>query len=408
MPDGIDKLAVRAMASASLIMLMNLMPLTTQAASHTKIEEQKMQKEAAASSAITVKEFGRLDSGEQVDVYTLKNSAGVTAKVMTYGATLTELHVPDRKGQSANVVLGFDNLDDFTKKSPYFGATVGRFANRIAGARFSLDGIEYKLAANNGPNTLHGGLKGLDKKVWQATPVEGPDGPAVKFTYESPDMEEGFPGNLKLEVTYTLTSRSVAATSEKGPRSDLIISYKASTDKATPINLTNHAYFNLDGAGNGDILNHELTINADTYTPVNDDLIPTGEIVPVKGTVMDFTSPHRIGERIAQVKGGYDHNYVVRPGKSENALVLAAIARGPKSGRTLEVWTTEPGVQFYSGNFLDGTAVGIAGPYKKHYGFTLETQHFPDSIHHDNFPDVVLKPGETYTQTTIYAFPHSP
>lgn len=393
LPVGLALLAVLAVSA-----------FPVQAASQWNSEEEKMQKKTATSAIakVTMQEFGQLESGEKVDVYTLENAAGVTARLMTYGATLTELHVPDAQGEIANVVLGFDNLTDFKSKSPYFGATVGRFANRIAGARFSLDGIEYKLVANNGPNTLHGGVRAIDKRVWQATPIEGPDGTSVKFTYTSPDMEEGFPGNLKLEVTYTLSNGSGEGLKTG---SQLKIFYKATTDRATPINLTNHAYFNLDGAGNGDILEHELQINADRYTPVDDDLIPTGELAPVKDTAMDFTSPQKIGARIAQVKGGYDHNYVLRSDKDQDGMALAAVCRGPGSGRTLKVLTTEPGVQFYSGNFLDGSAVGIGGAYKKHYGFTLETQHFPDSVHHDNFPDVILRPGQTYTQTTIYSFP---
>jgi aldose 1-epimerase len=350
----------------------------------------------APERGVKVSEFGKTPDGRPVELYTLTNGR-VTAKVMTYGAIVTELHAPDRSGKPADVVLGFDDLNGYLKGHPYFGATIGRVANRIAGGRFTLEGKEYTLAKNNGPNTLHGGLKGFDKVVWKAeVPPQAPkQAPAVSFTYQSQDGEEGFPGNLSARVTFTLTDDD-----------ELRIDYAATADQATPVNLTNHSYFNLAGPGSGPILGHELMLVADQYTPVDDTLIPTGKIEPVKGTPLDFTSPTTIGARIDRLKGepgGYDHNFVLRGGGK--TLSLAARVHEPKSGRVLEVFTTEPGVQFYSGNFLDGKLTGKGGVvYRKHQGFCLEAQHFPDSVHHDNFPDTILKPGQTYAQTTIYKF----
>jgi aldose 1-epimerase len=339
-------------------------------------------------------DFGNTPDGTPVELYTLKNGK-MTAKVMTYGAILTELHVPDRNGKIADVVLGFDTLAGYLAGHPYFGATTGRVANRIAGGKFTLDGKEYILAVNNGPNSLHGGLKAFDKKVWKAEAVSGPSGPAVKFSYTSPDGEEGYPGNLAVTVTYTVTADN-----------ELKIDYTATTDKATPLNLTNHSYFNLGSPASGDILNHELTLEADQYTPSDDTLIPTGQLAPVKGTPLDFTAPKAIGSRFAELTGeprGYDHNYVLRG--ERKTPTLGARVYDPDSGRVLEMFTTEPGVQFYTANFLDGSLKGKGGVvYKKHQGFCLEAQHFPDSIHHPNFPSTVLKPGETYSQTTIYKF----
>jgi aldose 1-epimerase len=337
--------------------------------------------------------YGQLPDGTQIELYTLTNSKGVVAKIITYGALLTELHVPDRNGQLGDIVLGFDNLDQYLKGHPYFGATIGRVANRIAQGKFTLDGQPYTLATNNGPNHLHGGLKGFDKVVWKAEPIQSSDWAAVKFTYTSSDGEEGYPGNLNVTVIYTLTDLN-----------ELRINYSATTDKATPVNLTNHSYFNL--AGEGDILGHELMLAADRYTPVDDTLIPTGELAPVKGTVMDFTSPMAIGSRIGKLTNqpsGYDHNYCLTAGGK--GLALAARVYEPKSGRVMEILTTEPGIQFYTGNFLDGTLTGKRGiVYKKHYGFCLETDHFPDSINRPNFPPVVLRPGQTYRQTTVHRF----
>ncbi len=332
--------------------------------------------------------FGTTKDGEAVEQVTLRNAdADIEARIITYGATLTAVEVPDKAGKKANVVLGFDNLGDYESKSPYFGATVGRCANRIADAKFVLDGKTYVLDANNGPNTLHGGLKGFDKRVWKI--IELTDG-AVTFALESKDMEEGFPGNLSVTVKYALNAKQ-----------ELKITYAAETDKATPVNLTNHAYFNLAGAGNGNILDHRLIMHCERYTPVNATLIPTGEIAPVAGTAFDFTDWHKIGERI-EAAGGYDHNFVIN--RKADGLVSAAEAQDSASGRSLEILTTEPGVQFYSGNFLDGTISGTGGIYKKHFGFTFEAQHYPDSVHQPEFPSIILRPGQKYSQVTVYKF----
>ncbi len=339
-------------------------------------------------------DFGKTPDGTPVELYVLSNGR-IRAKITTYGGIITELHVPDRQGKSADVVLGFDSLDGYLTRSPHFGAITGRVANRIAGASFTLDGHEYKLAANNGPNTLHGGKKGFDKVVWKAEDVSGPAGPAVKLTHLSPDGDEGFPGNLSVAVTYTLT-----------PDDALRIDYSATTDKATPVNLTNHSYFNLAGHGSGTILDHELTIAADEYTPSDDGFIPDGRLAPVRGTPLDFTTATAIGSRFDQIHkapGGYDDNFVIRP--DARAPAFAVRVRDPKSGRVLEMATTEPAVQFYTGNFLDGTIRGKEGAvYVKNAGFCFEAQHFPDSLHHPNFPSIILRPGETYTQTTLYRF----
>ncbi len=334
--------------------------------------------------------FGKLPDGTAVDLYTLENANGVVAKVTNYGTIVSELHVPDRDGKSGDVVLGFDNLEQYLKGHPCFGCTVGRVANRIAKGRFTLDGKTYTLAVNNGPNHLHGGLEGFDKKVWQAEPQSGA---AVKFTYTSPDGEEGYPGTLAAAVTMTLTDAN-----------ELRLDYCATTDKPTPVNLTNHSYFNL--AGHGDALRHELMIAADYYTPSDSASIPTGEIKSVKGTPMDFTRPQAIGSRFAQLHNvpvGYDNNYVLDGGGK--GLSLAARAYDPESGRVLEVYTTEPGVQLYTANFLDGSLTGKGGVvYQQHAAFCLETQHFPDSVNKPGFPSVILRPGQTYRQTTVFKF----
>jgi len=337
--------------------------------------------------------FGRTPDGIAVDLYTLTNTNGLKARITNYGAILVSLEVPDRGGDITDVTLGYDNLEGYIKETPYFGATVGRYANRIGGAKFVLDGVEYKLAANNGPNHLHGGIKGFDKVVWRLEDLKAESDQAlVKMSYISEDGEEGYPGNLACSLVYTLTKDN-----------ELKIHYQAETDKTTIVNLTNHTYFNLAGQGNGDVLGHELMIDADAYTPVDDGLIPTGEIRPVKGSPLDFTTPTAIGARIDQVPGGYDHNFVLNnPG---GTLTLCARVYEPATGRVMEVITTEPGVQLYTGNFLDGSITGKDGKvYKKHYAFCLETQHFPDSPNKPQFPSVVLKPGQKYETETIYRF----
>jgi aldose 1-epimerase len=346
------------------------------------------------SMPVKHKPFGRLSDGTAVDIYTLTNAHGIEARIMTYGAILVSLRLPDRKGKLEDVVLGFDDLAGYLGTHPYFGAIVGRYANRIAKGRFTLNGLTYALARNNNGNSLHGGLKGFDKVVWKAEPVRDAGAVGVKLTYLSKDMEEGYPGNLAVTVVYTLTDAD-----------ELRISYEATTDKATPVNLTNHAYWNLAGQGQGDILGHELEIEADKYTAVDSaaNLIPTGRILGVKGTPFDFTSPHAIGERIAQVEGGYDHNFVLRSGGGKMALAARVIE--PVSGRVLEISTDQPGIQLYSGNFLDGTVKGKGGvAYQKHCGFCLETQHFPDSPNHPDFPSTILEPGKKYATVTVHKF----
>ena len=334
--------------------------------------------------------YGRTSDGTAVEIYTLTNDKGLEARVMTYGATLVSLRVPDRAGRLGDIVLGYDSLDGYIKNSPYFGSTVGRYGNRIAKAAFTLDGMTYKLAANNGENHLHGGIKGFDKVVWKAEPAREAGAAGLKFTYLSRDGEEGYPGNLSVTVIYSLTDEN-----------ELRITYEAVTDKPTPVNLTHHSYFNL--AGIGDILGHELMINAAGYTPVDSGLIPTGEIRAVEGSPFDFTKAHAIGERIAQVEGGYDHNFVLKRGGGQ--LDLAARVFEPTSGRVLEILTTEPGLQFYSGNFLDGTITGKGGRVTlKHHGFCLETQHFPDSPNRPNFPSTILRPGAVYRSLTVHRF----
>ncbi|NTV81329.1 MAG: galactose mutarotase [Candidatus Aminicenantes bacterium] len=344
--------------------------------------------------AITREVFGNLPDGAPVDIYTLKNEAGLEARVMTYGATLVSLKVPDRGGAFADVNLGFDTLAGYLGTHPYFGVIVGRYANRIAKARFNLNGVEYGLAPNNNGNTLHGGLRGFDKVVWTAEALQVAAGVGLRLTYLSKDMEEGFPGNLAVTVVYMVTNAN-----------ELTIDYEAVTDKATPVNLTNHAYWNLKGEGNGDILGHVLRLEADRITAVDSaaNLIPTGEILPVTGTPFDFASPYAIGERIALVEGGYDHNFVLKSGGG--TLGLAARVEEPGSGRVLEIWTDQPAIQLYTGNFLDGTVVGKGGKaYRKHFGFCLETQHYPDSPNHPNFPSTILEPGRTYRTATVHMF----
>ncbi len=346
----------------------------------------------APSASIQKSDFGTTPDGAHVDLYTLTNRRGMVAKIATYGATLTQLLVPDRDGKIADVTLGFDNLKQYETQSPYFGATIGRYGNRIAKGTFELDGKTYTLATNNGPNHLHGGMKGFDKKVWAAAPSDSPDGPSLKLTCQSPDGEEGYPGTLDVAVTYTLTDADA-----------LRIDYSATTDAATVFNPTNHTYFNLGGEGSGSILDETLTVNADAYLPVDADMIPTGELKPVKGTPFDFTMPTVIGSRFDRLDNGYDHNFVLnhKPGE----VALAARLSDPTSGRVMEVRTDQPGIQVYTGNFLDGKTVGAGGnAYAKNGAVCLETQHFPDSPNHPSFPSTELKPGETFKSTTIYQF----
>ena len=343
--------------------------------------------------------FGKTKDGQQVHLYTLKNKNGMTAKISTLGATLVELHVPDKNGKLADVVLGFDDASGYQGDgNQYFGCTTGRVCNRIAKGKFSVNGKEYTLAINNEPNHLHGGVeKSLDKLVWKAKTITSKDGgKGVSFTVTSPDGAEGYPGKLNVTVNYVLLENNT-----------LRIYYAARTDKATPVNLTNHAYFNLGGAGSKTVLNHQLKINADNYTPTDDTLIPTGKIAPVKNTPLDFTKMTKIGARIAKLDDtaalGYDHNYVINQAKGKK-LNLAAVLRDPKSGRALSISTTEPGIQLYTGNFLKDQEGKGGKKYPHRSALCLETQHHPDSVNHPNFPSTILEPGKKFESTTVYRF----
>jgi len=351
-----------------------------------------------ARAGVTRAAWGKMPDGTGVDIYTLANANGVEIKAITYGGIIQSLRVPDRAGRFDDIVLGFDSLEGYLADHPFFGAIIGRYGNRIGKAQFTLDGQTYKLAANNGPNHLHGGVKGFDKVLWKAEGTKSDAGPGVTFTRTSPDGEEGYPGNLNVRVTYTLTDSN-----------ELVVDYHATTDKATPVNLTQHSYFNLAGQASGDILGHELMLNADRYTPVDEALIPTGELAPVQGTPFDFRQPTAIGARISQDHPqlkyglGYDHNWVLS--RKGDGLQLAARVHEPKTGRTLEVSTTEPGIQFYAGNFLDGKLTGKGGAvYRHRTGFCLETQHFPDSPNNPQFPSTILKPGAEYRSRTVFTF----
>lgn len=337
---------------------------------------------------VTRVSWGEADS-KPVYLYTLTNKNGVEVKITNYGGTVTSWITPDKNGNKSNIVLGFDSLSGYLAKPPYFGALIGRYGNRIANATFKIDTSTYKLAANNGKNHLHGGEKGYDKVVWDAKPSTDSTA-SLTLTYLSKDGEEGYPGNLNIEMTYTLTDDD-----------ELLMEYSATTDKATPVNLTNHCYFNLTGDVSNTILDHWLQVNADRYTPVDAGLIPTGELKSVKGTPFDFLQPHKIGERIAAVEGGYDHNFVLT--RKTNDMELVAVLSDSISGRKLEVFTVEPGLQFYSGNFLDGTIKTSAGkPIMIHTALCLETQHFPDSPNQPAFPNTILKPGEKYHTVSKY------
>jgi aldose 1-epimerase len=369
--------------AVAAIFLMTSSSLGTSASSKAKIEKRT---------------FGTAEGGQEVDLYILRNQSGMEVAITNYGGAVVSLKVPDRTGKLADVVLGYDNVDGYVSDKSYFGAIVGRYANRIAHGKFTLNGATYSLPKNDSENALHGGIKGFNKRVWMAKDVSSNGMQALELTYHSKDGEEGYPGNLTATVVYTLTGKN-----------ELRIQYLATTDKDTVINLTNHSYFNLAGQGNGDILNHQLVIHADNFSPVDATLIPIGESRSVRGTPFDFTHAEAIGARINQddqqlkVGHGYDHNWVLS--QKNHPLSLAAEVYEPGSGRAMEVWTTEPGVQFYTGNFLDGKVHGKEGKvYNHRFAFCLETQHFPDSPNHPAFPTTVLKPGQRYHSSTVYRF----
>jgi len=356
----------------------------------------------AENCAVTVKRYGELPEGEAVQIYRLKNANGMIAEITNYGGIVTRLTAPDRKGKFEDVVLGYDRLEDYLAETPYFGAITGVYGNRIANGRFELDGKRYQLTQNSEaggvPVHLHGGDKGLDKVLWSARPMVGKNSANLVLNYIHPDGAEGYPGNIRIRVVYRLTNDN-----------ELDISYRATTDKPTIVNLTHHSYFNLHGEGRGDPLDHLLMINADHITPITAQMVPTGELLPVAGTPFDFTQPTAPGDRIdedhpqLELGGGYDHNWVLR--REGDGLELAATVHEPVSGRYMEVLTEEPGLQYYSGNFLDGSIVGKSGVnYEYRSGFCLETQHYPDSPNHDHFPSTVLRPGEIYKTRTLYRF----
>ncbi|MCA9119485.1 MAG: galactose mutarotase [Planctomycetales bacterium] len=369
---------------------------TLETADATTTEELAKQpaptKETKPEMSITKTSFGKTEDGQEIDLYTCTNANGLVVKLTNYGAIVVSVETPDRDGKLANITLGFDRLDGYLQRHPYFGATVGRYCNRIAKGKFTLDGREYTLATNNGENHLHGGDAGFDKQVWKAEEVNTDAGVGVRFSRRSVDGEEGYPGNLDVTATYTLTNAN-----------ELHMEFTAQTDKATPCNLTNHNYWNLAGAGSGTNENHELQLEADKYLPVDDGLIPTGELADVKGTPLDFSSPHKIGERLKEIDAdpvGYDHCYVLR--SQDGSMALAARVKEPSTGRVMEIYTTQPGIQLYSGNFLDGSESG--GGFNQYGAFCLETQHYPDSPNQPSFPTTILKPGETYKQTTVHKF----
>jgi aldose 1-epimerase len=390
----IRRLSTAARITVSLWLAIGGVSIKLAAAQETKKKPISPVIGAITSMTRDVEPFGKTKDGQNVSVYTLANKF-LRVRLMDYGATLISVEMPDKNDKRVNITLGFPSLEGYLQRHPYFGSTVGRYANRIAGGKFKLDGQEYTLAINNGPNHLHGGRKGFDAVMWKADPFSATGKVGVKFTYISADGEEGYPGNLDLSVTYTLSDESA-----------LRIDYEAVADKATVVNLTNHSYWNLAGAGSGDILKHELTLIADKYLPIDDTSIPTGALADVKGTPFDFTTPHAIGERIAELKQephktkGYDHCYVLRG--QQGKLELAARVRESSTGRVMEVYTTEPGVQLYCGNFLGG-GTGEGG-FKQHEGFCLETQHYPDSPNRPNFPSTVLRPGQTFRSTTEHRF----
>ena len=350
------------------------------------------QSEDSIKTSVSHAPFGNTPEGYEITLFTCTNKNGLILKMINYGAIVTELYAPDRDGKLANINLGFESLDGYLERHPYFGSTVGRYCNRIAGGKFTLDGEEYTLATNNDANHLHGGEIGFDKVIWAANQFKSDDEVGVNFTYKSIDGEEGYPGNLDLAVSYTLTNDN-----------ELKVAFSATTDKDTPVNLTNHNYWNLAGAGSGTILEHDIMIAADKYLPVDDTLIPTGELGDVDETPLDFREAKPIGKDLKLIKAepqGYDHCFVVRQGDGE--MWLAARVKDPKTGRVMEIHTTQPGIQFYTGNFLDGSEG--SGGFKQHEGFCLETQHYPDSPNQPEFPTTILKPGETYQQTTVHRF----
>ncbi|WP_276496393.1 aldose epimerase family protein [Pontibacter litorisediminis] len=337
---------------------------------------------------IQKKPFGTAPDGQQVQLYTLSNRNGVTVKITNYGAIITAFVTPDKSGEMGDVVAGFEELSGYVPNEPHFGGIVGRFANRIAKGKFTLDGQSYSVTVNDAPHHLHGGNQGFDRKVWHAE--ELPQQNALKLTYHSPDGEEGYPGNLTATVVYTLTEENA-----------LQIDYSATTDRATPVNLTNHSYFNLSAGNVGNVYGHLIQINADKYVPVDETFIPTGELASVAGTPMDLREPQPIGRHLPEIAGGYDHTYVLH--RQDESITKAAEVYEPISGRVLEVYTTQPGIQFYTGNFLDGSLTGKGGHrYTRHYAFCLEAQHFPDSPNQAGFPNAVLRPGESYQQITVY------
>jgi aldose 1-epimerase len=347
---------------------------------------------SAAGASVTSAPYGKLADGTEITLYTLKNSQGMTATVMTYGAILVDLKVADRKGEFADVNLGFDRLVSYVKGNPLFGSVVGRYANRIANAQFTLNGKTYPLAKNNGKHHIHSGPKGFDKVVWKAAPLEEPKAAGVRFSYLSPDGENGFPGNLRVSVTYRVTENN-----------ELRIDYEAAPDQDTPVNITQHAYFNLAGQGVGDVLGHELQIFADRYTVADKDLIPTGEIAPVKGTPLDFTAPKKIGANIREVPiGGYDHNFVIN--RSAESPAPVARVYEPGSGRVMEAFTTMPGVMLYTANGMRNQPGKNGAVYQRYAGFCLETQYYPDAINHPDFPSPVVKAGTVFKSTTVFKF----
>lgn len=341
--------------------------------------------------SIEKQDFGKIEDGRNVFLYILTNKNGLTAKITNYGGILTSLSVPDRNGEFADIVLGYETLEEYIKDTNYFGATIGRFANRIAKGKFTLNGVEYSMAINDGPNHSHGGIKGFNKALWNAEQIQSETDASLKLAYLSKDGEENYPGNLNCEVIYTLTDDD-----------ELKISYEARTDKTTIINLTHHSYFNLAGYDSGKIFDHEISINAEHFTPVDKNLIPTGQIKSIKDTPMDFTCSKAIGAEIAQTENGYDHNFVLN--NTDGSLIAAATVYEPTTGRAMQVATTEPGLQFYTGNFLDGSQRGKGTTYQRQTAFCLEAQHYPDSPNQPKFPSAILNPGQKYTQLTVYKF----